>query len=203
MPTLLSLLQASAARHSHLCPRQVLGVRSALAGAGYLGLGFPRRDKRLLAILETDGCYADGIEVVTGATVGHRTLRIEDFGKIAVTLIDVKNRRSIRIAPQVDVRERAWGYAPGERRAYFAQLGAYQIMPENELFTIQEVQLLTSVEAIISRAGLRADCHGCGEEIVNQREIRRNGLTLCRACAGQGYYSASDHSRPVSDRSAS
>jgi formylmethanofuran dehydrogenase subunit E len=200
MPNLSTYLQASTARHSHLCPRQVLGVRSALLGARLLGLETPRRDKRLLIVLETDGCYADGIEVVTGASVGHRTMRIEDYGKIAATFIDVKTRQSIRIAPQVGLRQRAWGYAPGEKRHYFAQLCAYQVMPEAEMFTHQDVQLLTPIEAIISRAGLRTDCQVCGEEIVNQRELRSGGLILCRACAGQGYYLACNQPLTVNDQ---
>lgn len=53
----------------------VLGVRIGIAGAASLGLEVPRDDKRLLVILETEGCFADGVEVTTGHTVGHPTLR--------------------------------------------------------------------------------------------------------------------------------
>jgi hypothetical protein len=28
----------------------------------------------------------------------------------------------------------------------------------------------------------------CGEEIINERELERDGLLLCRSCAGEGYY---------------
>lgn len=69
------LLERSASRHSHLCPRQILGARIGLAGAAALVLEAPREDKRLLVILETDGCFADGVEAATGCAVGHRTLR--------------------------------------------------------------------------------------------------------------------------------
>ncbi|MGZ9222675.1 MAG: TraR/DksA C4-type zinc finger protein [Anaerolineales bacterium] len=48
--------------------------------------------------------------------------------------------------------------------------------------------LHTPVEAIISRPSVRVNCHVCGEEIMNEREIRQEGLTLCRTCAGDGYY---------------
>ena len=42
MPANLSrLLERSAARHSHLCPRQVLGVRMGMAGLAALGLEAP------------------------------------------------------------------------------------------------------------------------------------------------------------------
>jgi formylmethanofuran dehydrogenase subunit E len=186
--SLAQLLAESSARHSHLCPRQVLGVRIGLAGGAALGLELPRADKRLLVILETDGCFADGINVATGASVGHRTLRVEDYGKIAATFADTLNGRALRIAPRLDVRQRAWEYAPGETRRYFAQLQAYQLMPEAELLACQEVHLSPSLEAIVSRAGLRTNCSACGEEIINQRQVVQNGALLCRACAGQAYY---------------
>jgi formylmethanofuran dehydrogenase subunit E len=31
-------------------------------------------------------------------------------------------------------------------------------------------------------------CDGCGEEVINEREIIRDGLVLCRTCAGESYY---------------
>ncbi|MEM7128213.1 MAG: FmdE family protein [Chloroflexota bacterium] len=188
MHSLESLLAESSARHSHLCPRQVLGVRIGLAGAAALQMGVPRKDKRLLVLVECDGCFADGVEVATGATMGHRTLRLEDVGKIAATFINVKTEEAVRVAPQIDVRERAWSYAPEEKRRYFAMLSGYQRMPDDELLTIQPVQLTTPVKTIVSRPGVRVDCERCGEEIVNEREVMVEGQTLCQICAGNGYY---------------
>lgn len=183
------LLERTAERHKHLCPRQVLGVRIGLAGPAALGLEVPRNDKRLLAILETDGCYVDGVEVATGARVGQRTLRVIDYGKVATTFVDVKTGVAIRLAPRPDVRQRARSYAPEERGLYFAQLKAYQVMPDEELLTIQEVHLTKPVEDLISRPGVRVSCALCGEEIINEREVWRQDMALCRACAGPAYYS--------------
>lgn len=188
MQSLDAILAVSSARHSHLCPRQVLGARIGLAGAQALGLTLPRPDKSLLIIVETDGCFADGVEAATGCTVGHRTLRIEDYGKIGATLIHVPSERAIRLAPRPDIRERAHIYAPHERRHYFAQLAAYQIMPTEELLTGRWVRLTPSVAEIVSRPIVRTQCDGCGEEIINQRELWVGSQTLCRACAGPAYY---------------
>jgi len=184
------LLQRSAARHSHLCPRQVLGVRIGLAGAAALGLTTPRRDKRLLVIVETDGCFADGIEVATGCTVGHRTLRVEDYGKIAATFVDVVTEQVLRIAPRLDVRQRALAYAPHEPRHYFAQLRGYQVMSDEELLTVEPVQLVQPIRQIVSRPGVRVNCTGCGEEIINEREIMLDGQPFCYTCARSGYYAS-------------
>jgi formylmethanofuran dehydrogenase subunit E len=161
----------------------------ALAGTSRLGLQIPRQDKRLLSILETDGCFSDGIEVTTGCTVGHRTLRIADYGKIAATFVDVKTGQSLRVAPKVDVRKRAWNYAPKkEKRHYFVQLHAYQVMPVEELLFFQEVILDPPIEEIISRPAIRTNCDICGEEIINEREVIKAGQTVCQSCAFDSYY---------------
>jgi formylmethanofuran dehydrogenase subunit E len=188
MKDLQPLFEISSRDHNHLCPRQILGVRLGLAGSAALGLEPPIKDKRLLVISETDGCFVDGVTAAIGCTVGHRTLRVEDYGKAAATFVDTHSGRAVRVAPVVDIRQRAYAYAPGESRHYFAQMQAYQVMPEAEMFSFTEVQLTTSIEAIISRPGLRVQCDVCGEEIMNEREVHREGLTLCRACASYAYY---------------
>ena len=184
---LMKYYELSSARHSHLCPRQILGVRIGFAGAAALNLDVPRVDKRLMVILETDGCFADGIEVATGCTIGHRTLRIEDYGKIAATFVDVKKGTAMRVIPRLDVRERAYAYMPNERRHYFAQLEAYQIMPDEELLEVRIVELIKPIAEIVSRPGVRVNCSICGEEIINEREVEHDGLILCQACEGMAY----------------
>src|SRR5688572_19018238 len=84
------MLEASAAHHTRLCPRQVLGLRMGLLAGQLLRLELPRTDKRLIAIVETDGCTTDGIMAATGCSVGRRTMFIRDWGKVAATFIDVQ-----------------------------------------------------------------------------------------------------------------
>jgi formylmethanofuran dehydrogenase subunit E len=189
LSTVLSeLLKQSSARHSHLCPRQVLGVRMGLAGMAAIGLDAPMPHKAALVFIETDGCFADGIEIATGATVGHRTLRVKDLGKTAATFANVMTGQAIRLAPRLDIRVTALAYAPGVQTKYYAQLKGYQIMPEAELFSFEEVELEPSLTFVLSRPGLRTKCARCGEEIVNERQVKAEGEILCMTCAGEGYY---------------
>ncbi len=188
MPDLETLLSLSADRHNHLCPRQVLGVQMGTYAGQLLSMVLPQSKKRLLTIVETDGCFVDGIEVATGCTVGHRTLRVEDYGKVAAVFVDTKTGTSVRLAPRLDVRERVHAYAPGQKRRYFAQLEGYQRMPLDQLFSAEEVELRIPVEVLVSRPGVRVNCEVCGEEIINEREIMQAGTLLCKGCAGPSFY---------------
>jgi len=178
----------SAARHKKLCPRVVLGVRIGLAGAEILGIQAPSRDKKLLVVVETDGCFVSGVEAATGCSVNHRTMRVVDYGKVAGTFVNVKTGQAVRITPRAGVRQQALEYAPEESLPYNAMLIGYQRMPLDKLLGVEEVHLSTPIKSIISRAGYRVNCDFCGEEIINEREITRDNLTLCQSCAGPAYY---------------
>ncbi|HVN15900.1 MAG TPA: FmdE family protein [Anaerolineales bacterium] len=188
MKDLQTLLAISSSHHNHLCPRQILGVRIGMAGLSALGFTEPPAGKQLLVILETDGCFADGVIAATECTVGHRTLRVEDYGKVAATFVDTKSGHALRVAPVLDARQQACSCVPEEPRHYFAQMQAYQTLPDENLVTITEVNLATPIERIVSRPGHRVNCAICGEEVMNEREIVVDGIPLCRACAGKAYY---------------
>ena len=49
---------------------------------------------------------------------------------------------------------------------------------------------LESCGVLLGRArdGVRVLCEICQEEIINDRQVMRDGVVLCRACAGQPYY---------------
>jgi formylmethanofuran dehydrogenase subunit E len=159
-----------------------------LAGLKALGIEAPIKKHTGLVIVETDGCFADGVQVATGAAVGHRTLRVHDLGKIAATIVNVQTGQAIRFSPQPDVRERAAFYAPDLKSRYSIQLHGYQSMPEGELLRFQKVTLQPSLADIISKPNVRVKCSGCGEEIINERQVKVGNAVLCRACAGMGYY---------------
>ena len=188
-PNLLPLFEKSSAFHHHLCPRQIIGVRLGLVGGAALEMDIPRKDKKLLVIAETDGCFISGLAAATGCSPNRRTLRIVDLGRIGATFVDVKRETAVRVTPQLDIREKAWAYAPPEeKRRYFVMLAGYQVMPDEEMFTVTPVRLTTPVSELISRPGVRVDCAACGEEVINEREVMVNGRLLCRVCAGDTYY---------------
>lgn len=188
MPSLQELLAATAARHAHLCPRQVLGVRMGMLAAQYLQLALPQNDKRLLTLVEADGCFSDGIAAATGCFVGRRTLRVMDYGKIAATFVDTHTNRAVRLTPRSAARDLAARYAPEATNSWEAYLYGYQRLPDEELLEVQRVELITPLAQIISTPEAKTVCALCGEEIFNEREVLRDDLTICQSCAGNGYY---------------
>ena len=197
MPNLATLLAQSTALHGHLCPRQVLGVRMGMYAAELLDLPLPQTDKRLFCFVETDGCFSDGVMVATGCSLGHRTMRLIDYGKVAATFVDTETERGVRIAPHPLARRRAQAYAATIESHWQAQLEAYQIMPLDALFEAEPICLNLSLKALISQPGLRVTCSVCGEEILNQREINLAGRVVCQSCAGESYWSALEETAPT------
>ncbi|MCB2180301.1 TraR/DksA C4-type zinc finger protein [bacterium] len=184
------LLDRSADEHDHLCPRQVLGVRMGMYAADLLGLELPQSEKRLYVLIESDGCFVDGVSAATGCTVGHRTMAVYDFGKIAATFVDTLTDRAIRISPHPEIRKVVAVYAPHVEDHWRQYLEAYQVIPFAEMFVSSPVHLTVSIEKLISREDARAKCEQCGEEIFNEREVGVDGKVFCRSCAGSAYYHA-------------
>jgi formylmethanofuran dehydrogenase subunit E len=201
-PRLKEMLGHSAAQHRHLCPRQVLGVRIGLYAADIFSIATPQKDKRLLAFVETDGCFADGVSAATGCSMGHRTMRLVDYGKVAVTFVDTHDGRAIRLSPLPNVRLRAAAAAPVAATRWQAQLQAYQVLQNIELFQLQAVRLNLDLEAITGKPGVRVTCSECGEEILNQRETVKDGQKICRSCAGESYWRLMEDSRDFAVASA-
>ena len=185
-----SHLEESIRVHGHLCAGQVLGVRMALAGLREAGIADPKGAdrKQIIVFVEMDRCATDAVQSVTGCSLGRRTMKFMDFGKMAATFINLRTGRAVRVAAREDARVRARDYAPEAPDKYAAQSQAYRMMPEAELFDIADVRVDLRPEDLPGRPLGRVACGGCGEHVQDGREVRRDGMVLCKSCAGEGYY---------------
>ncbi|MEE8384470.1 MAG: molybdopterin-guanine dinucleotide biosynthesis protein B [Dehalococcoidia bacterium] len=183
-----ALLAEAGRHHGHLCPDQVLGVRMALLGCEGLGIFDPKPSKRLVAFVETDRCGADAIQTVTGCTIGRRTLKLFDYGKLAATFLDTETNRAVRVSAREDAPEAALHFASEEPDIRAAQLRAYKALPHEELFTIQEVTVALSDADMPGPPLRRVICDMCSEAVTDGREVSTGLRVLCRACAGHPYY---------------
>ncbi len=188
MQTLSALLDESQQRHGHRCAGAVLGVRMALAGCRALGIEDARRERCLVVYLEIDRCAADAIQSVTGCSLGKRTLKHLDYGKLAATFLHTGTGDAVRVAVRGDARQRAEGWITmgGDRHA--AQKMAYEEMSDGDLLTIERVRLTLRAEDRPGRPTARTVCVRCGEEINDRREVPADDGDTCCSCAFGAYY---------------
>ena len=85
--------------HGHTCPGLAIGFQAARILMELLNVR-KAPDEELLAIVETDACGADAIQVMTGCTFGKGNFIFKNYGKHAFSLMD---RR----------KGKAYGYACG------------------------------------------------------------------------------------------
>jgi formylmethanofuran dehydrogenase subunit E len=186
------LLKMAEAAHGHLCAGQILGVRMAMLGCRRLGVDEPRgRDrKRLVTFVEIDRCATDAIGVVTGCRLGKRALKFRDWGKMAATFVDVESGQAVRIAARESSKARARELYPEIENKNQQQMRAYREMPDEELFTEEWVEVILDPREFPGYKGERVACDECGEDINYDRFVRRDGKTLCLACAApeERYY---------------
>ncbi len=156
----------------------------------------------LLAIVETNNCFADGVQLVTGCSFGNNSLIFEDLGKTAFTLtrrdgngVRVISRHEspayVREAfPEFDrhyqrvvrdqVRDEASVSAfrkSGVERS-FGTLG----LDFDRMFEVQRVRVDVPDYAPSHESGV---CARCGESVMATRMV--DGNKLCLKCAGAQY----------------
>jgi formylmethanofuran dehydrogenase subunit E len=176
--------------HGHMCAGQILGLRMAMYGMKLLGLEDPagRDRKRLVTFVEIDRCATDAVPIVTGCRLGKRALKFRDFGKVAATFCDVKEDRAVRVVARETSKQRARELHPEITDKNQQQMRAYREMPDEDLFSIQWVRVALGPEEFPGYKGERRTCEVCGEGINFKREVVRDGRVLCKACAGESYY---------------
>ncbi|OCC15705.1 Formylmethanofuran dehydrogenase subunit E [Dissulfuribacter thermophilus] len=188
------LLEESVKLHGHLCPGQVLGVRLAMLGLKLIGIEDPKgKDRKaFMVFVEIDRCATDAIQSVTGCSLGKRSLRWKDYGVMAATFVHLKKGISYRVVAREEARELSKNYFPEIEDKYKRQLEAYKVMPDEELFEVQEVEVEIPECDLPGRPLRRVQCESCGEYVQDCREVEKDGKILCRACAYGGYYRRKD-----------
>lgn len=190
METLEELLDRAEHSHGHMCAGQVLGVRMAMLGCRAIGISDPHGAdrKNLLVFVEIDRCAADAINTVTGCRLGKRTLKYYDYGKLAATFLNTKTGEAVRVVALDTSREAADHIFPEIENRYERQLTAYKQLPDEELFKTERVTVNVATQDQPGRPVSRVVCDSCGEAVNDRREVVTDGQTLCRACAGDSYY---------------
>jgi formylmethanofuran dehydrogenase subunit E len=183
--------------HGHTCPGLAIGFQAAMILMKRLNVR-KAPDEELLAIVETDACGADAIQVMTGCTFGKGNFIFKNYGKHAFSLMDRKRAKAMRVCLRADAFESDPEYlslskkvqrdgASAKETERFRQLQQNQVQkvleadPES-LFKIEEISPDIPAKARVTESGI---CDFCGEP--TKRDLLRSmkGKKICISCSHQ------------------
>lgn len=164
--------------HGHLCGGIILGVRIARAGLNYLGIEEPAKNKDFIVFVEADRCLTDAVQSVTGCSLGKRRLKWIDYGKMGASFIDMNTQKGIRIVVKA------------EKRPSMDQdvLSFWKQYTDEQIFKFEPVKVDIPPEDLPGKPVKNVKCTVCGENVMDGREIVKDGEVLCKACANGAYY---------------
>lgn len=185
--------------HGHKCPAMPLGLRAGVAAMKVLGVE-RAQDKELMVLAETGkghaaGCFLDGIMAATGCTYGKSNIQKLYYNKMAFTLVDVKNKKAVRVSLKPDffekalnspfVQKRKQGIPPQDIEPEIADPLIENIlkMPEEKFLDIGEI---TGFDVKKGKPVFEAKrCDVCGElTFVNKLRVIEDGKLVCIPCSG-------------------
>ena len=201
-------LLRTAELHGHYCPGSALGVMASIYGLNLLGNDDISSDglENLMAIVETNACFADGVQVVSGCTLGNNALVYRDLGRHAVTFAVRGNDTAIRVHVRSELRSWIDRLVPEfyplmekvikDRAGSKADEAAFKLKGQEAAFALIQVDfedILTAkaiqtavpgyapiVESII--------CPHCKEQIMTTKVVTEGPKAgLCLMCAGETY----------------
>ncbi len=187
-----ALVAASSRTHGHLCPGQVVGVRMAILGLGLLGYPCPLpypEIKNIVGVVEVERCLADAVATASGLRFGRGSLKLIDLGLLAASFGEISSGRAVRVLSNDRARDLAAEYAPNASSPQQAQIDAYMVMPNDELFDVSWIKLSIPAHKMPGVRPEKVACDQCGV-LVRSGQIRvRQGRSLCPVCAGDAYFS--------------
>ena len=182
-----------AAFHGHVCPGLAMGVQASRIALR--DIGPHSTDEEVVAVVETDMCGVDAIQVMTGCTFGKGNLLHRDWGKNAYTFYRRSDGKAIRVAGRPDAWSRdpehmelakvvRVGHATEEQRTRFGELHvalAYRLLAldPDDLFTVTPVQGVPPRRARVHES---LPCARCGENVMETRLRRLAGEEFCPPC---------------------
>ena len=181
--------------HGHMCPGLAIGFQAARTLMDRLDAR-KAPDEELVAIMETDTCSADAIQVMTGCTFGKGNFIFKNYGKHAFSLLDRRKGKGVRVCLRTDVfqmdseflslSEKVQKDEASEKEiGRFRQLQQQRIqkileMDPEDLFKIEEFLPAIPAKARILGSGI---CDFCGEATKMDLLRKIDGKKVCIPCA--------------------
>src|SRR5919206_1421449 len=173
MQPLDELLEECGRLHGHMCAGQLLGARMAVLGCRSIGIDDPSGAdrKKLIVWVEIDRCMADAVGAVTGARLGKRSLKYQDYGKVAATFLNTETGEAVRVVALEESRELADARHPEIESRKERQFLTYREAEDSELFKTERVRPRYGEFDAPGRPIRRVRCARCGEGVNDGREV--------------------------------
>jgi formylmethanofuran dehydrogenase subunit E len=175
-----------------------MGLRAGLAMLEALGVE-RAADGQHTALVEIDRdhcatCYTDGIQMATGCTFGKGNIQKFGYGKFAVTLIDNKTGRSMRVLTRNETiqKSKESEFIQFRKRGIPAsKIDTDLVTPLVDFILSSPTESLFQVGPVIEGkppVGRPNDfntiiCDECGETVVERYARFKNGKVACMPCA--------------------
>ena len=168
----------------------------ALLGCRLVGISDPRGADRKKAIVcvEIDRCMADAVGAVVGVSLGRRSLKFLDYGKVAASFLNQQTGMAVRIVALDGSRELADALHPEIGSKKERQMLAYRELPDSLVFKVEAVSIEFGEHDLPGHPRKRVTCSRCSEGVNDGREVVAGEEVLCRPCTGGRYYS---NPRPI------
>jgi formylmethanofuran dehydrogenase subunit E len=183
-----------AAFHGHICGGLAIGYQAATAGMHWLK---EKRalDEELVAIVETDACCVDAIQVLTGCTFGKGNLIYKDYGKMGFTFFNRRSGQGVRLVMRPDtfrVNERQIdlfkktrdGSITDAEREELTALGAQRTAEVLNTKTEDLFSIAPATAGMPDKARIEPSkpCARCGEATMASKLAPVDGQMVCRGC---------------------
>ncbi len=199
-----SLMIKAGQMHGHFCPGLAMGIMAATYAMNHMETESDGMED-LLAITETNNCFSDGVQFVTGCAFGNNSLIYKDFGKTAFTLTK-RDGKGIRLCAKPESQQVIREAFPDFKNLYKKVVEEQNHDPElvaefrksagerafgtlsidlQKLFKIEELHVDIPEYAKIVDS---YNCDMCGESTMSTR-IRKNNneSNVCLQCGGFEY----------------
>jgi len=183
--------------HGHTCPGLAIGFQAARILMELLNVR-KAPDEELLAIVETDACGVDAIQVMTGCTFGKGNFVFKNYGKHAFSLIDRRKGKGVRVclrpdAFQLDKENLSLSEKVQKDVASAKEIGQFRQLQQERvekildtdaesLFKTEEITPEIPDKARIMESGI---CDFCGEATKIDLLRKIDGKSVCIPCAEQ------------------
>jgi formylmethanofuran dehydrogenase subunit E len=194
------LLYLTGLIHGHHCVGSAMGVIAAHYAMKAMNIKENTGMEHVIAVVETNNCFSDGVQVVTGCSFGNNSLVYRDLGKTTFSLVK-RNGIGIRLSVRPDLGDLLQDTRP-EAQSFVKLVNERKATPEEEdrimelnkehcysvlnipaeqIFNIEQVRVKLPEYSRILGSNI---CPICGEKYMETKAVNKDGKLVCGSCGG-------------------